>query len=557
MAIDSTVKLFYKVDTSEAKKKIRELSGEQKKQAKEALDGLEAQNSALDNQLKQLAKWGVAIGAAAAAWAALDAGFETYEKNSRLRAANVNTNLQGLQKATRGLVDDTRLLEFSAKAMNGTFALTQEQTELVLQGALALRKTMGVDLAEAMERVQQAVNEANGEALKPLGITIKETTGTAEAQQAIIRALSDEYGKLGGNVELATDNVTRARTDFANSVDSIKENLGKIAVALAPIVSALAKIVSLADRALGLGDGLSVTDGLDLERYGYREGQTLLGQLQGRGMAKEDAKALVDFLAGRTGRGQGAAFNRLLSGAGATGLGAGVGGGGGTGGYSINGEELEGRVVRPDVTQLRGAGIAGGGAIPSVTPNRFSMGVAGLTDEQRAAGLKNLQNIQAQLIEQTIRGSAAFQSFETVVVSAFSNMASGAMSWTEALRKALGAQVIDLGQVALKKAAYAFAEGFLGNPRGFAAGAAYTAAGVGLIALGSKMSGGGGGAAASASPSTIGIGAGGGGGPRNTTTVNLIGEDFGEMSPRARVAYARRQARRAGITFEGDVVERV
>ena len=243
--IVSTVLTRYKADISDQKRKIKQLSGEQQKAAKAQLAEMERQNAAIDKQIGMWTKVAIGVGSAVAAYATLAAGADQLQKRNRLMSANMGTDLNSLKKATSGLISEMDLLEFSAAAMTGTFKLTQEQTELVLKGALALRKTMGIDLKTAMDRVKQAVTEANTEALKPLGIHIVEATGSMEAQEKIVTALSERYGALKGNVEIAGDELTRQQVDMRNATDDLKEAFGRMALALTPLIRKMAEFVEL------------------------------------------------------------------------------------------------------------------------------------------------------------------------------------------------------------------------------------------------------------------------------------------------------------------------
>lgn len=191
-----------------------------------------------------LGKLAAGAGAAVVAFKALEAGLDTLQKNAALSAATVGVNIKGLQSATNGLVEETRLLEFASKAMNGTFKLSQSEMERSLRGALALRKTMGVDLVTALDKVQQSIVEGNIEPLKELGIIIKDVEGdSVEALNAALKELDAQARTLGGDFSLLGDDVERAGTRMDDAKDRMSEALGRIAVALAPVVELFATLV--------------------------------------------------------------------------------------------------------------------------------------------------------------------------------------------------------------------------------------------------------------------------------------------------------------------------
>ncbi len=254
----STVLTRYKADTSQQKKAIKGLKGEELKRHKALLKQTEQQNDKLDGQIAMWAKVGVAIGGVTVAAKVLSSGLDTLQKNSALNAATVGVNLDKLRKSTAGLVDDTRLLEFASKAMNGTFKLSQQEMDQALQGALALRKTLGVDLTKALEVTQKAITEGTTEPLKELGLVIKgPENDTEEGLQAVLVALNEQAAELGGNFGLAGDGIKAAGISMDNTADSISEDLGKIAVALEPVIAGFAALVGLIARAGEASDFLA------------------------------------------------------------------------------------------------------------------------------------------------------------------------------------------------------------------------------------------------------------------------------------------------------------
>jgi hypothetical protein len=235
----SKVLTEYKADTSDHKRKIRDLRGEQKKLAKQQLDDLEKENSKLDKQIATLGRVGVAVGAVGAAWYAAQRSIEAYQKHSQLVTASAGSNLDRLRKASQGLATDLELLSFSAAAMNGGFKITNEEMEVATRAMLSLRK-QGNDFNEVQKEVTKALVEGNSEGLKKFGLIVKTESDTLKGFQDIMAALRVEAGKFGGDFSIAGDESKRASVSLANGLRDLKVAFGQVAnEGLAPIVQLL------------------------------------------------------------------------------------------------------------------------------------------------------------------------------------------------------------------------------------------------------------------------------------------------------------------------------
>lgn len=252
----SKVLTIYKADTKPMRKELKKLSKEQQAQAKVAIEASEKQNDAIDKQIAMLGKVAIAAGAAVAAYKVAEAGIEAYQKRSRLAAATTGADLKGLQKATKGLVSETRLLEFASKAMNGTFKLSQDQMELALRGAVALRKTLGVELPHAMERMQQALTEGTTEPLKELGLVVKGVENdTREGLMAALGELAEQARLAGPDMALPGDAMAESQVKMADATEKLKIALGQLAIALTPVIAKLAEMVALVAQAAEIAFG--------------------------------------------------------------------------------------------------------------------------------------------------------------------------------------------------------------------------------------------------------------------------------------------------------------
>lgn len=254
--VPSVYKTIYKADVTDHQRKVRQLTGEQRKQAKATLDAVKDQNAGLEQQIQTWSKVAAGIGLAVGAVKFLSDGFKIYQEDVKLAAATTGVNLKELQDATGGLVEANKLLAFSAKTTTGTFALSNEENAKALRGIRALAKNTGTDLPVAMEAAKKAIIEGTTEPLKELGKNIRTTNDSLTGQAAVLNILEGEWNKLGGAVSLSTDKVGQAQTTFADSIRQIKSNLGQVAEGLLPVV----KYIAQAARGLAVIQNLAGGD---------------------------------------------------------------------------------------------------------------------------------------------------------------------------------------------------------------------------------------------------------------------------------------------------------
>ena len=241
--LDLTSKVIteYKADIGDHKAKIKELTGAQKDLAKEELKAAEARNAQLDDQIKGLAKVGVALAGVAAAVAIGKAGFDEYSKYQRLSAQVSSETLTKLKEASGGLRSEMDLLSFAARTQHATFKLNADQQALTLEAMRALEK-QGFDTEKVFEQVTKAVVEANGEGLKEFGISVDNGKSKAEAFKNVMAALADETKKVGGNLNREGDEVRRMGVQWDDAMSKLKRAIGEIVVALGPLLSVIGDI---------------------------------------------------------------------------------------------------------------------------------------------------------------------------------------------------------------------------------------------------------------------------------------------------------------------------
>lgn len=603
MAINlvNTVLTKFKANTSQARTEIRKLEGAEKKRHQAMIDQTEKQNSAIDGQLDQLAKVGVALGVVAGAAAVLSKGFDTLATNTRLRAATVGVSMEGLRKSTRNLVDDTELMTFAASAMNGTFKLTQEQMEGALAGAVALRKTMGKPLEETMERVRKAVTEGSVEPLKELGLISKNVANDSiEGVNEALRLLAEQSREAGPDLRLPGDEMSEAAIEMENAMDSLSESLGKLAVALAPIVGALSEMVGLIGDIVSLAQDLAsnpvigtVQDlliggtarNIQLARTAGAESQLSGRRLVASGFEEDTgptmfgpnqtpAQAAAAERAGRLAGGRRGGRGRTGGGAGSTGGGIDIFGAGVsavTGLGSFAGGQLDrigARSAQEDAIgeEDRLAAIAATEAFSAARAEADEW-----ASQERDSVLTQIFGTPAEVDAHLMAIGAlsdSFDGFANAFGAGVDALITGSESFAAAFSAAIGetlrAMSVDMAIRAIRETAMGAAMLFL-NPA--EAGAHFTAAG--LYAGGAAIAGvaanqlGAGGGLATPAPSrgatgSAGVGSarpgGGNQGDGSSTTVFILDDDFTSLPAAQRESMLRGRARRAGIEVSGDVI---
>src|SRR4051812_40112761 len=105
----SKVVTVYKADTTDHKRAVKELSGEEKKLAQDRLKATEDHNAGLESQIKTLGKVAAGIGLVYGAVAALKGGYEELREFDRLTTAAGSVNLEKLKTASHGLKSEMQL----------------------------------------------------------------------------------------------------------------------------------------------------------------------------------------------------------------------------------------------------------------------------------------------------------------------------------------------------------------------------------------------------------------------------------------------------------------
>src|SRR3990167_7123174 len=150
MASDTRIVARFDAITAPMEAKIARLEAQLTKlnnKSKEQGDTLAA---SFDKHAKSIATVAKRIAVVTGAVYVATASIDAYLKKTELQAASAGSSLEKMRKASQGLATDTDLMGLAAKTMKGTWKLNQDQQDIVLKGALALRKQFGVALPEAM-----------------------------------------------------------------------------------------------------------------------------------------------------------------------------------------------------------------------------------------------------------------------------------------------------------------------------------------------------------------------------------------------------------------------
>jgi hypothetical protein len=245
--VANRVKTIFSNDTAQAKAAVQILRGVERERAKEMLDHLNRENAALQSSIATWTKVGVAIGGTIALYKGLQHSAAAALEDARLNAAAAGASVSRLREATHGLVEEDKLLTFAGKAQAGAWKLNQDEMDRVLRGAMALRKTMGVELNPTIDALTEALAKGSTRALKEFGIV-------AQDKQGVLRELDRRVSRLGGNTALAGDEFQAAGVKGADALDHLAEAAGRLAVKLGPLVD---KIASLVDGLAAAADAIS------------------------------------------------------------------------------------------------------------------------------------------------------------------------------------------------------------------------------------------------------------------------------------------------------------
>lgn len=244
----SNILLQFKGDTRDLRKELKKLDKAQKASAKAQIADIDARNSALDNQIAFLGKLTLGFGAVVGAVHSARVASDRFAAHSRLTFAAGQADLEGMQRASRGLIKEMDLLQIAAALQNGSFEVSNEQMRIATKAMIALRN-QGNDFAEVQREVTRALVEGNTEGLKKFGVLAKGASDTQEGFNAAMRAFNDLAQTAEANMDMVGDSALRMRTSADQLWDSIVVGAGNAVEAVANLVFTVAGLEDELDRA--------------------------------------------------------------------------------------------------------------------------------------------------------------------------------------------------------------------------------------------------------------------------------------------------------------------
>lgn len=240
----SKVLTLFKVDTSDMKAGLKELTGEEKKLAQAQLDRANSTNKQYDDWIGSMGKANQALELVNKAVGFAKDAFKAYSEDLRLRAAAGAADIEKLKAASLGLRTEHELLTFAAQVQHGAFKLNSDQMATAQKAMVALTRA-GFDQEEVTKKVTDALVKANGGGLDDFGILLKQGKTDAENFNNVMDALAVKAAGVDESTGTAGEGVQRMGVSMAESVDKMKRAVGELVVALEPLLTALASAVGL------------------------------------------------------------------------------------------------------------------------------------------------------------------------------------------------------------------------------------------------------------------------------------------------------------------------
>ena len=223
-AITGSVVMKYKVETDQAKAKIKELSGEQKKAAKEAAEALEKQGKAAESMASQYAKGAAII---VGGFMAAKDGLAQFQKETRLATGAAGVDIDALSDSWDGLKTRMDLLAFAQAGHQGAWKLTTGQLQAVTEGMRALEKK-GFETGAVFDKFTEVIKKGKLEGLDDFGLSLKSTGDQSQDLKILMNALGKEVLSVGGNFEKAGDSAARATANMQDGINRLRSTIGSL-----------------------------------------------------------------------------------------------------------------------------------------------------------------------------------------------------------------------------------------------------------------------------------------------------------------------------------------
>lgn len=212
----------YKVEIDEAKAKVKELSGEQKKAAKEAADALEKQGKAAESMAAQYAKGSAII---VGGFLAARDGLKHMRKEADLVRGSAGVNIDALSDSWDGLKTRMDLLTLAQAGHRGAWKLTTGQIQLVSEGMRAL-EAKGYDTERVFDKFTEVMKKGKLEGLDDFGLSLQATGDQTKDLQVLMNALGREVLDVGGNFDKTGDAAARSIVKMEDGLSRLRSAAG-------------------------------------------------------------------------------------------------------------------------------------------------------------------------------------------------------------------------------------------------------------------------------------------------------------------------------------------
>ncbi len=283
---EGVVAIRYDAKIDGAVKAVKELSGEQKKAAKQAIEAHKEERAAFKAKVEDFAKGAAIIGGAIAVGRS---GLKAYREETRLMAGAAGVDIDRLSDSWDGLKTRMDLLTLAQAGHRGAWKLTTGQLEQVSEGMRAL-EAKGYDASQIFDKFTDVLKKGKLEGLDDFGLSLKATGNQTKDLQVLLAALGNEASDVGNDFTSATDDIDRATAMWTDAVNRVRSSVGQLANDIASVTGDAARWA--AGQIFGSNDQADGGAGRG-DIYGAK-----FAQLRGRSVSGARADASYDRLSG-------------------------------------------------------------------------------------------------------------------------------------------------------------------------------------------------------------------------------------------------------------------
>jgi hypothetical protein len=281
--VASKVVTYFMADTTDMRKKTKELVGDERKLAEAQLEAAEARNSQYKDWVKGLGNANQALEMVNKAVSFAKDAWKSYADNLRLTAAAGKTDIEALRKASLGLRTEHELLSFAAKTQNGVIKTSAADMETAQRAMVALTRA-GFDQDQVYQKITNSMVKAKTEGLDEFGLAVKQGKTDAETYANVMAALAEKASSVKDGSLTGAEGVDAMGVRMHDAIEKMKQAVGRLIVALEPLLTALSKAVELiADLATGH---------MDVRDKGGVGGYILDAQMKAKGMVRDPDSAV-------------------------------------------------------------------------------------------------------------------------------------------------------------------------------------------------------------------------------------------------------------------------